>query len=87
MNFRFAPIGGAQDATLGFLRDRPKQLRAFAVGLLQRQPSISRGSRVSHCQLQIDMKRRFKLTRMNLFRMRSTVAVDPSSSQGFAASA
>jgi hypothetical protein len=51
MNFRLDPLRGAQDAALGFLGDRPKQLRPFAVRFLQRQPPISESSRVTHCRL------------------------------------
>ena len=53
VNFRRDPLGGAQDAALCFLGDRPQKLRSFAVRLLQRQAPISYGSRVTHCQLQI----------------------------------
>jgi hypothetical protein len=55
MNFRPDPLGGAQDAALGFLGDRAKKVRPFAIGLLQGQPPISEGSRVTHCQLQKTM--------------------------------
>jgi hypothetical protein len=36
MNFRLDPLGGAQDAAFGFLGDRAKKVRPFAVRLLQR---------------------------------------------------